>query len=882
MIRIRGVLAALCLFFLLAGIGLGQPPAERQPPPAPATQPKAAPAAAAAEPLRTAVDRPIDVRDIRLDLAVDLTKTSVEGSATLLIRTLRPIKHIELDAVDFKVHKVCVACGETTALPVRFNHDGKKLTILLDALWPAGQDATLKIDYRVEKPKAGLHFFGPTKAEPDTPRIVWSQGEPTDNRYWFPCVDEPDQRQTTEIVVTVPDDFEALSNGKLLGRKTSPDGKSVTFDWRQDKPHPSYLVTLVVGQFDVVREDWDGIPVLYYVPKGQKDRVATTFSRTRDMLGFFSKRFGIQYPWDKYAQVVAYRFGGGMENTSATTLGEVLQDERATLDGNRDGLISHELAHQWWGDMVTCRDWAHIWLNEGFASFAEALWDEHKNGADAYAYNMDQKAAGAIRGGKERPIVDRHYSSPGSMFDSRAYPKGAWVLHMLRRRLGDDVFWQGVQHYGSEHRLQSAETSDFRRTLERTSGRNLERFFYDWTERPGNPVLDVTTEYLPNTQQARIVLKQTQAGQPFHFPLTIHAYCSGASNPFVVQQDVTDKEYTLIVPLAGPLTMVDIDPEQGVLCEIKETKNRDLWLAQLQGAPGVPARLRAVQHFRDSKADEDRAMLAGALTREKFWGVQTALASALGTLGGDKAREALLEDLRQADPRVRRACVEALGRLPADEKVATALGKLLREGDPSYAVCGAAMTSYARQRGKDAVAVLNPWLTRPSFNDTFRSSALTALGSTGDPAALDLLVSNTGPGQPRNTRSAALRGLIQLAQKAKLSDAQRQRVVAELTAALQRDDTPAHFTILMALSDLGPLAQPLLPALEELLRKEPSARVREFAQREIDKVRAQAKAGSAAPSDEVKQLREKVERLEREQADLRERLKKLEKVGAKP
>src|SRR5262249_60029738 len=219
------------------------------------------------------------------------------------------------------------------------------------------------------------------------------------------------------------------------------------------------------------------------------------------------------------------------------------------LIDNPDWVIAHELAHQWWGDLLTCRDWARLWLNEGFASYAECLWAEHTNGLDGYNYNVYEKAHGAIEGGKNRPVVDRRYPNPGSMFDGRAYPKGAWVLHMLRRRLGDDAFWRSIQRYANEHRLKSVETSDFRRTLEAETGRDLERFFYDWTERPGSPVLDVNTAYSPESKQARVVVKQTHATEPFHFPLTIAFHFPNGTNPVVINQDVTTRDDTTIFPL---------------------------------------------------------------------------------------------------------------------------------------------------------------------------------------------------------------------------------------------------------------------------------------------------------------------------------------------
>lgn len=882
-VPLRLVLSALLLAICGEAALAQQRPSQPRPTTPAIDAPSAAPerpTSSAAEPLRTAVDRPIDIIDIRLDLRMDLAKKIAEGTATLQIRSLRAIKHMELDAVDFHVKKVTLALDTRPPHPVPYTHDGQKLTILLPKPCPAGQEATLRVDYRVENPKQGLHFFGPTAAEPDTPRIVWSQGEPISNRYWFPCIDAPDERQTTEIVVTVPEGFEAISNGKLVTRKTNSDGKSVTFDWRQDKPHPAYLVTLVVGQFDIVREEWDKVPVLYYVPRGKKDQVATTFTRTREMLSFFSKRFGIHYPWDKYAQVVAYRYGGGMENTSATTMGDILQDRRSILDRDSDGIIAHELAHQWWGDLVTCRDWAHIWLNEGFASYAEALWDEHRNGEDAYAYNMFQKAGSAISGGKKRPVVDRRYSTPMSMFDSRAYPKGAWILHMLRRQVGDEEFFKGVREYGSAHRLQSAETADFRRTMERVTGRNLERFFYDWTERPGNPTLEVTTEYAPATQQARVFVKQTQSGEPFHFPLTLLLSCSGAAKPVVVEQDVTDKECTFLIPLPGTPTRVEVDAGQAVLAEIKETKGRDLWAAQLLQGSTVPVRLRAVRHFQSSKADEDRELLAQALAEEKFWGVQTQIASALAAMGGDKAREALMKGCRHSNARIRRACMQGLGELPADHQIAEFAAEVLHKVDPSYGVCGAAMLTYVKHKGKDAIAVLSPWLSRPSQNDTLRAAALQALAQTQDPAILDSLLPYAKAGNPRNTRGAALRGLTRLVQKAKLTEEQRKQIQALLVNSLQGDDMMAQFVVLGAATELGPMASTLLPAVEKLSRDASNERIRELAKQTAEKIRSQDK--NAAPtSAEVKRLREEVERLKREQADLRDRLRKIEQRSKK-
>jgi aminopeptidase N len=857
---------------------------------APADQPAAVPAAPAPaapaapapplEPLRTAGQRPIDIRDIRLDLRVDMDKKTVDAEATLRFRALRSSKTIRLDAGDFKITKVTLAAAGAEPTTPRFSHDSGKLAVELDSAWPVGQEGTLRVEYTIHEPKEGLRFTTVSPANPDQPLAMWSQGEPTSNHHWFPCLDIPNQRQSTEIVATVPEGFEAVSNGKLVDRKENHDGKTVTFHWRQEQPHPAYLVTLAVSQFEVVREEWEGIPVLYYVPKGRRDDVARTFGRTREMLTFFSQRFGIRYPWDKYAQVCVSEFGGGMENTSATTLGiGALKDERSLLDNDSDGLISHELAHQWWGDMVTCRDWAHLWLNEGFASYAEALWDEHRHGADECAYNMYRKSATAMEGGKSRPIVDRRYPSAGTMFDGRAYPKGAWVLHMLRKRLGDDAFFRGMARYGSERRMQSAETADFRRALEAESGQDLERFFYDWTERAGNPIVEIATDYLPESQQARVVIKQTQTGEPFQFPLTLALTCAGAAAPTVVHQDVTDKETTVQVPVPGRLTRIDVDPEQSLLAEIKETKGRELWRAQLLEAPDVPARIRAARHFGESKTDDDRKLLGESLAAEKFWGVQTEIAAALGKSGGAPSREALVQGLRDSKARVRRSCVDGLGSLSPDPAIAQAIRDMLQKGDPSYAVEGAALAAYAKQGQKDAVAVLLPWLDKPSNQDNLRGAALTALGDTQDPAALAPLLSWAQPGKPTGARSGALRGLVQVMQKAKATPDQRAQIQKVISSALEGKEQGARFAIFMRLPELGAQASPFLPTLDKISRDDPNERLRELAKRTATQIREKT-SGSTASAEESR-LREEVQQLRRQQELLRQRLEKLEKVAGK-
>jgi len=851
-----------------AGTGATAPPAPR---------PAAAGQVPPAEPLRTAGDRPVSTDRIRLDLRVDVAKKAVDGKATIAFHCVRPTQTMSLDAVELGVQNVAVKVGSKSVEHAHHTADGKKLVVDLGSRLRAGETGTLEVTYQIHEPKDGLHFFGPSKANPEAPPLVWSQGETTTNRYWFPCLDEPDQRQATQLVVTVPEGFEAVSNGKLVERRDNAGDKTVTFDWRQEIPHPSYLVTLVVGQFDVVRHEWEGVPVLYYVPKGHRAEAEPTYGRTPEMLTYFSDRFGVRYPWAKYAQVTCFQFGGGMENTSATTMGDrILLDERSLLDRTSESIVSHELAHQWWGDMVTCRDWSHTWLNEGFASYAEALWDEHARGRDEYAYTMDRKAGPAIRGGKDRPVMDRRYTSPDAMFDDRSYPKGAWVVHMLRNRLGDDGFWAGIRRYAVDNQFRSVESHDLRRSLERATGRDLERFFYDWVERPGNPDLEVTTEYVPDSRQARLTVKQTQPGDPFEVPVKVLLTCAGAKEPVVLDEVMTEKEMHFRVPLPGPLERVDVDPDQAVLTDLKETKALGLWRAQLLESPGVPARLRAVQHFAQSKLAEDHELLAQALDREQFWGVKNELAAALGKVRGKVAKEALLKGLKAPDARFRRACVDGLGKLGPDAEIAARLKDMLGKGDASYAVEGAMLAAYARAGQKDAVAVITPWLSKTSHQDTLAAAALGALGATEDPAVLDTLLGWNSPDKPSSRRAAALQSLSQLAKSKRLTDGQRQRIVKPLVAALESDDRLSRVVALRALPELGAAAAAALPVLDKMAQEESRSGMIRMIKTAADRIRAQSGADPAAQAGELGRLREEVKRLERSQEELRKRLERFE------
>ncbi len=823
---------------------------------------------------RFAKDRKVDALHIKLDLNVDLDRKLVDGTANIDVTAMRNVSSITLDAIDLGVSKVTITRPDHGTYPVDFSNDGKHIIVPLGSPLRPGERATISVKYTVDNPQSGLHFFGPSKDEPDVPKVVWSQGESVTNSYWFPCFDHPNERQTTELVITAKKEFKVSANGHLVSRREDAANGTVTYHWLQDKAHAAYLVSMIVGEFVTKDDTWRGKPLNFWVHPKFDERIDRSFKNTKRMLDFFSDRIGIEYPWDRYGQVCCEGFGGGMENTSVTTMGNrALHDKRSSLDSDSDGLIAHELAHQWWGDMLTCRDWSHLWLNEGFATYFQALWGEEDKGDDEFRYDMFRKAGSAKRGGKKRPIVDRSYSTPGSMFDARAYPKGAWVLHMMRNRLGDEAFWNVINRYGTDNRLKTVETSDLRKAVDTITGRTFERFFYDWTERPGHPEVTVSFEWNAEDNLADISIKQTQDDEAFHFPLTIVFEFDDETAPITVVRDMTKKRLGVYYPLPKKPHLVRIDPAHSVLMELKEKKGRNYWRAQLTDDPDPIARIRAAAHFGKSKSDSDRKFLAEALPAEKFWGVQREIARALGVTGGDIARDALIAGLSFKNHKARRGCVGELDSFFGDEKVIQAVRPFVQNGDPSYNVEASAIRTYAKLGADDVIDVLTPVLSRDSRMEVIRSAALTGLGSTRDAGAAKVLAEWTRSGKPRLARPAAIRALANLTKQTYIDDQTMRLIVDSISQCL--DDTGKRVRR-TAVSALGSLSDPskakqALPALRSLMANRSDERSKPRIERTIKAIE------SGEPAQvQLAEMRKDLENAQSENDDLSDRISKLE------
>jgi len=804
-------------------------------------------------------DRPFAVDHIALDVTLDPPARAIRAKAALDVRRVDPAAtELLLDAVGFDVRELTVDGKKAT-----WRYDGRVLRVDLDV---ARDKARVQVTYRAT-PRRGLYFLEPDEHYPARPRQVWSQCQEEDARHWFPCHDSPHLKMTTEIVAHVPSGWYALSNGALV-ESTKPKEGDHTFHWKMSDPHPSYLVTLAAGEFaeltDIAKAGDREIPLSYLVPKGREDDARRTFARTPEMVAHFSEITGVPYPWNKYAQVVVSDFiFGGMENTTATTMYEhILLDERAAIDISSDDLIAHELAHQWFGDYVTCRAWYEGWLNEGFATYFEHVWRQKRLGRDEYELGLkvDLDAyLGEAHGRYRRAVVTQDYDAPLDLFDRHLYEKGGLVLHAARVELGDALFWKGIRVYLATHARGVVETRDLQRALEEVSGRSLGRFFEQWIHKPGHPEMEVEISW--DKGVLTVATKQTQAttdGVPACFELSLDLDL-GAAGAGVKRHTskVTEKQQSFAVPAPERPTFVVVDPDLRIVGEVRAKQPVDMLRTQLTKAPTARGRALAAQALSRSDDVVTIEALARALGDEhEFWGTRSECAAALARIRARECFEALKNTRQTAHPKVRRAVIEALGAFRTPEAMEAIKPYALR--DDSYLVEGEAARAMGRTRQVAAFETLVDLLERPSWFDVVRAGAIDGLAALRDDRALPHLGARTRYGHPPRARRAAIMALPKLASDRKTRES--------LEQLLDDGDPLLRIDAVRALGELGDAKA--RPALRDHLETDLDARVR---RRIREVVRDMGEPRRAAD-----QLREELDRLQGDHLELKARLAKLE------
>ncbi|MCY7393556.1 MAG: M1 family metallopeptidase, partial [Leptolyngbyaceae cyanobacterium CAN_BIN12] len=614
-------------------------------------------------------DRPGQVEHIFLDLTLDIPNQSYEGTCSIQIKPVRSgIDRFTFDAVNLIISAVTVA--ET---PQKFDYDGEQLQVQLTEPTETGKALNVAIAYRVEKPQRGLYFIAPDKHYPNKPVQVWTQGEDEDSRFWFPCFDYPGQLATSEIRVQVPKNLIAISNGELVETQEGKDFK--IFHWQQKQVHPTYLMTLAVGDFTELRDEWNGKPVTYYVEKGKETEARISMGKTPRMIEFFSKKYGYAYPFPKYAQVCVDDFiFGGMENTSTTLLTDrCLIDERAAIDNrNTESLVAHELAHQWFGDLVVIKHWSHAWLKEGMASYSEVLWTDHEYGAEDAAYYLLNEARNYLEEDKSRyrrPIVTHVYREAIELYDRHLYEKGACVYHMIRAELGEDLFWKAIAQFVNDNAHSTIETIDLLRAIETATGRNLLFLFDQYVFRGGHPDYKVAYAWDNDSNLAKVTVTQTQAKDGnskdlFDLKIAIafgYETENSSLKSFTVR--MCDREQSFYFPLEQKPNFISFDAKNPTLKTVALDYPIPELKAQLQHDPDPVSRIYAAEALAKKGGLEAVNALAAALKHEPFWGVRVEVVKNLATIKLDQAFAGVLMGLEDADAKVRRATVEALSTI---------------------------------------------------------------------------------------------------------------------------------------------------------------------------------------------------------------------------
>ncbi|MCA8910395.1 MAG: HEAT repeat domain-containing protein, partial [Planctomycetes bacterium] len=818
-------------------------------------------------------DRMVDVRHIKLEIAPDFENKTIRGTATL---TVAPI----YDDTDFLVLDACemeIESVSANGSPVNFDHDGESLTVRFGKLLPPDEPVDIAVSYHAT-PRRGAYFVGPDSGYPDKHLEFWTQGQDEDSRYWYPCFDYPNEKATSEVIARVPKGMTSLSNGARINVEDKGDFE--LHHWKHDVPHVAYLVMLVIGDYKKISKEWDGIPVDYYVPPGREADGERSFGRTPEMVKFFSEKTGVRYPYAKYAQITAEDFiFGGMENTTATLQTALtLHDERAALDFSSDPLNSHELAHQWFGDYVTCRDWSHAWLNESFATYFEAMWQEHAYGDDEFEYYLDADWRAYLaedRGAYRRAIQTNVYVEPLDLFDRHLYQKGAVILHHLRKQLGDRLWWKVINHYLNKHGGGSVITQDFASAVEEVTGKNYDWFFSQWIYGGGHPDFKLKARWDEKTGSLEYSIlqkqKQDELTAIFRTPVSVRFVYQGGEEVRTFEIDKPAHRYHIKLP--GKPKWISFDPGNAVPKTVELDYSEEMLISQLQHDSDVMSRVYAARTLGTKATKKATEALAKALKGDQFWGVQAECAYALGKVHTTEALEALLaNDLDH--PKARRAVARALGEFK-DGRAGAQLCAYL-ETDRSYYVAAEAALALGKSRGPAAFDAMEKALGRESHNDVIRNHVFNGFCELRDMRALEVLREWTAYGRSQQARYAAIAALGRLAFES-TEDKDKTTARETIEPCLEQD----FRACLSAISGLRSLQDvKAIPALAKLARTTHDSRLKKSAKGAIDAIRA-----AQGANKEVKGLRDDYEKLKESYEKLKERLDKIEdldKEGKKP
>ncbi len=824
-----------------------------------------------------APDRQVDVQHIKLDVTPDFEHGTVSGTATIRFAPIsKPAKSLRLDGVRLDVSDV------RSKHPVSdFSVDDESLTILFDSEIPVGEEGEVEIDYSAE-PVEGLYFRTAKMGLPEGDDHCWTQGEPHEARHWFPCFDYPNERASSEIICHVPKEMKVVANGKLVG-ETEEDGGMKQVHWLQEKPHVSYLICMIAGNLEKLEAKHRDVPLGFYTQPSKAKHAEFAFRDTPKIMAFFEEEIGVPYPWDKYDQCTCADYHwGGMENTTITTLTQrtIYSDATENIRSSRS-LDAHEMAHQWFGDYITCKDWSNLWLNEGFATYYALLYEGHKEGQDALKYGLYQNAREALipNARDQRPIVYRGYKAPREQFDFRAYPKGGWVLHMLRSQFGEELYRKAIKTFIERHALGNVVTDDLRQVFEELSGKPLDRFFDQWVFHAGMPELKISYKWLPEEKQALVTIEQVQETNDkimlFEFDTVLRFIVDGKEYDESITVD--GKKHDFYVKLPAEPQVVRFDPEYTLLAKVDFDKSDKLVTAQLANAEDAIGRVLACDELADVKTQAAVASLKKALNEDEFFGVRVAAATALRKIRTEEAIAALLDSVEQKDARVRKQVIEELGKCYRDDAKKQLLATIESEKNP--AIVATALRGLASHQGDAASEAAKAALSDTSWGGEPVGAALAVIRDLNDPSlaasVMETIEAREAELDPRDV-SEAMVTVAKLSQRGKRKEAAFKFFVEYLNHPRQTLQSSA----IRGLGELHhPAARPLLTPIAANKTDAVLAAAAKSALGEIDKETPLVPKEVGELRDQVRQLQESQEKLQKKLEEIEGKKKAEEKLA---
>ncbi|MBF8964788.1 M1 family metallopeptidase [Pontibacter sp. FD36] len=657
-----------------------------------------------------------DLLHTKLRVSFDWDKQYLHGIAELTLKPyFYPQNKLVLDAKGFDIHSVNLMNG-FDAKELQYTYDGMKLTIDLDKTYTRNDKYVIEIDYTAKPNELvvggsdaitedkGLYFINPKGEEPNKPRQIWTQGETEANSAWFPTIDSPNERMTQELYITVDQQFTTLSNGTFVYSRKNPNGTKTDY-WKMEQAHAPYLTMMAIGEYAVVKDKWRDLEVNYYVEPAYEKTAKKIFGNTPEMLEFFSKKLGVDYPWSKYSQVVVRDFvSGAMENTSASTFMEDLQlNERELLDKNWDGIIAHELFHQWFGNYVTTESWANLPLNEAFANYSEYLWTEHKYGADEAAlHHLDELGQYLDESESKREQLIRYrYADREDMFDSHSYAKGGRVLHMLRKYVGDEAFFASLNRYLTQNKFSDVEVAELRMAFEDTTGEDLMWFFDQWFLRAGHPELKVSHTYQNGALTLQVWQQQDTLYQPvYRLPLKVAVWENGKKAEHSIE--ITKANQVFNLPVGAEPQLLLFDSEQQLLGTVEHAKTAEELEFQFNNAGGLAAKLEALEELEKELSQQEMVSLLQGALKDEFWAVRNMALDVAGRLPARQTEtlEPIVKRIAESDEKgeVRAGAIMLLSEWGDDEY--SELYKKSMEDD-SYKVAAAGILGYAMTEAPD-------------------------------------------------------------------------------------------------------------------------------------------------------------------------------------